>query len=262
MENHLNVRYKIKTLSSYDDDDLIYRSNNSKTLRSSVDLRECDTLVEDQQSLGSCTSSALTSAYELMVKMNNPNDYVELSDLFVYYNARLTEGSVDRDAGIYLRTGLEVMKRYGVCQESLWPYDLDKWDDKPSDEAYRDATKRRIKNYQRLLSTYYITEVLNDNKPVVFGIEVYDSFMELDDRISTVSFPSRKEKSQGGHAMCMIGYDLQKRLFLAKNSFGTDWGMKGYCWIPFDYIRQEGYDCWTFDITPQSSGESNVLPQI
>jgi C1A family cysteine protease len=84
--------------------------------------------------------------------------------------------------------------------------------------------------------------------------------MDLNDRISTVYFPSRKEKSLGGHAMCMVGYDLEKRLFLAKNSFGTTWGDKGYCWIPFDYIKQEGYDIWTFDI-PNQTGDSNVLSE-
>lgn len=258
MENHLNLKYKIRKSFSYDDD-LIYRSNNSKVLRSSVDLREWDSIVENQQTLSSCTGSAITSTYEMMVRMLYPDQYVELSDLFIYYNARLKEGTSNKDVGIYLRTGLEVLKRYGVCKESLWKYDLNNWDDMPPDAAYEDAMKRRIKSYHRLMSTYYITEVLNDNKPVVFGIEVYDSFMELDNRVSTVSFPSRKEKSLGGHAMCMVGYDLPRRLFLAKNSFGADWGMNGYCWVPFDYVRQEGYDCWTFDITPQSLGESNVL---
>lgn len=251
MENHLNIRFKIKQSLS-NDDDLIYKNDVSKVFRSSVDLRECDTLVENQQSLGSCTSSALTSAYELMIKMMYPEKYVELSDLFVYYNARMEEGSVDKDQGIYLRSGLEAIKKYGICEESVWPYDLEKWDDAPPDMAYENAKNKKITKYQKLISTYYITEVLNNNKPVVFGMEVYDSFMELDDRICTVSFPSRKEKSRGGHAMCMVGYDLNKRMFLAKNSFGTDWGMKGYCWIPFDYLRQEGYDCWTFDISPQT----------
>jgi C1A family cysteine protease len=90
---------------------------------------------------------------------------------------------------------------------------------------------------------------------------IYDSFMNLNERISTVSFPSRKENSLGGHAMCMVGYDLEKRLFLAKNSFGPEWGDNGYCWIPFDYIQQEGYDVWTFDI-PNQTGEPNVLFEI
>jgi C1A family cysteine protease len=101
--------------------------------------------------------------------------------------------------------------------------------------------------------------VINNNKPVVFGMTIYESFMDLNERISTVTFPSRKERNLGGHAMCMVGYDLNKRLFLAKNSFGSDWGDNGYCWIPFDYIEKEAYDIWTFEIPPQA-GELNVLP--
>jgi C1A family cysteine protease len=120
--------------------------------------------------------------------------------------------------------------------------------------------EKKISCYKKLISTYYVTEVLNNNKPVVFGMEIYESFMDLNERISTVSFPGRKEKSLGGHAMCMVGYDLSKRLFLAKNIFKPNWGSEGCCWIPFDYIRQEGYDIWTFDINHRS-GDSNVLPQ-
>lgn len=257
MEDYLRFRIKRSLNSS---NDFIYRNNNSKCLKQFVDLRPFDTIIENQQSLNSCTSSAITSTYELMVKQLYPDQYVELSDLFVYYNARDKEGSLNDDNGIYIRTALEVLKQYGVCEENIWPYDLEKWDDKPSEIAYQDALKRRIPKYQKIISTYYLTEVLCDSKPAVFGMEIYDSFMELDNRISTVTFPSRKEKSLGGHAMCMVGYDLEKRLFLAKNSFGTDWGMEGYCWIPFDYLKQEAYDCWIFDIPPQS-GEQNVLPQ-
>jgi C1A family cysteine protease len=258
MENHLNVRFKIRKSSSITDDYQIYKNNTNKLLQPVVDLRKSDTFVEDQLSLGSCSSAALTSAYELAVKLKNPDEYVELSDLFIYYNAREKEGTIYKDEGIYIRTGLEVMKEYGVCEESLWPYDLEKWDDKPPYEAYENAKKRKIIDYKRLISIYYMTEVLNDNKPVVFGMEIYDNFMRLNESNNTVSLPSRKEKNLGGHAMCMVGYDLDNKLFLSKNSFGTDWGMKGYCWIPFDYIKQEGYDCWTFDISPQP-GESNVL---
>jgi C1A family cysteine protease len=142
----------------------------------------------------------------------------------------LIENTFNQD-GIYLRDGLKSLKKLG-----------------------------KISSYQKLISIYYITEVLNHNKPVVFGMEIYDSFMDLNERISTVNFPGRKERSIGGHAMCMVGYDMRKRLFLAKNNLGTKWGDNGYCWIPFDYIRQEGYDIWTFDISNQA-GEPNVLPQ-
>jgi C1A family cysteine protease len=254
------MKFNIKP-SLPDDRDYIYRSDSTEVLRESVDLREWDTIVESQDSLGSCSANAITNAYELCVNRMYPEYFTHLSRLFIYYNTRLEHGIVEEDEGMFLRDGMKSLTRYGVCCEDLWPYDITKFNIEPSEEAYEDAKKRRILRYQKLISTYYITEVLNNNKPVVFGMTIYDSFMNLNERISTVSFPSRKEKSMGGHAMCMVGYDLKKRLFLAKNSFGTDWGEDGYCWIPFDYIRQEGYDIWTFDI-PNLRGNSNVLSEI
>jgi len=243
-----------------DDRDYIYYSDSTEVLREYVDLREWDTIVESQSSLGSCASNALTNAYELCVNQMYPEYFTHLSRLFIYYNTRALYGDIQKDDGMFLRDGLKSLAKFGVCSESLWSYDIEKFDDKPKDECYRDAKKRIIPKYEKLISIYYITEVLNRNKPVVFGMDIYDSFMDLDDRISTVHLPSRKEKSRGGHAMCMVGYNLKKGLFLAKNSFGNSWGDNGYCWIPFDYIRQEGYDIWTFDI-PNQTGDSNVLSE-
>jgi C1A family cysteine protease len=46
----------------------------------------------------------------------------------------------------------------------------------------------------------------------------------------------------------MVGYDMPKRLLLARNSFGINWCMNGYCWIPFDYAQDNFMDMWTIDI--------------
>jgi C1A family cysteine protease len=251
------MKFNIKP-SLPDNRDYIYRSNSTGVLREQVDLRQWDTIVESQDSLGSCSSNAITNAYELCVNRMYPEYFTHLSRLFIYYNARSEYGNILEDEGMFLRDGLKTLKKFGVCSEELWSYDIEKFNIRPPENAYKDAEKRKILKYQKLTSIYYITQVINNNKPVVFGMQIFDSFMDLNERISTVSFPSRKEKSLGGHAMCMVGYDLNKRLFLAKNSFGPDWGNNGYCWIPFDYIIKEGYDIWTFEITNQT-GESNVL---
>jgi C1A family cysteine protease len=253
------MKFNIKA-SPADERDYIYRSDSTEVLRQTVDLRQWDSLVESQQSLGSCASNALTNAYELSVIHEYPEYLKQLSRLFIYYNTRSEYGNVLEDNGMFLRDGLKSLSKFGVCSEELWPYAIENFDDNPTDECYEDAKKRKIIKYQKLISTYYITEVLNNNKPVVFGMTIYESFMNMNERISTVYFPSRKEKSLGGHAMCMVGYNLENRLFLAKNSFGADWGEGGYCWIPFDYITQEGYDIWTFDI-PNQTGDTNVLSE-
>jgi C1A family cysteine protease len=48
--------------------------------------------------------------------------------------------------------------------------------------------------------------------------------------------------------MFLVGYDLDRELVLARNSFGTDWGDSGHCWIPLDYVRSDFLDMWIFDI--------------
>jgi len=240
--------------------DSIYKNDSTEVLREFVDLREWDSIIESQYQLGSCASNALTNAYELSVIREYPEYFTELSRLFIYYNTRAEYGNVLEDNGMFLRDGLKSLAKFGVCSEKLWPYNSSQVFTQPTVECYNDAEKRKIVKYQRILSIYYITQVLNNNKPVVFGMEIYENFMNLNERISTVTFPSRKEKSIGGHGMCMVGYDLKNKLFLAKNSFGSNWGAGGYCWIPFDYIRQEAYDIWTFDV-PNQPGDLNVLSE-
>ena len=47
--------------------------------------------------------------------------------------------------------------------------------------------------------------------------------------------PIGNEKEYGGHAVLLVGYD--ERGFIAKNSWGTDWGDGGYFRVAWDYHR-------------------------
>ena len=94
-----------------------------------------------------------------------------------------------------------------------------------------------------------IIDALNADCPVVIGINVYNSFYDLETPGKTVlSMPAESDELIGGHAVCLVGYDLNKQLLLARNSFGTDWGEQGYFYIPFDYMTKDVMDCWMFDI--------------
>ena len=137
-----------------------------------VDLRHLSTTVEDQLDLGSCTGSALTSAYELLLKIKSPEKFVELSRLFVYYNSRLIENTVDIDSGAYIRDGIKALRKYGACREDLWPYKPEEFATQPTQECYDDAATRSIKNYRRLANVNDMLDALNNNQPVVFGMSV------------------------------------------------------------------------------------------
>lgn len=143
---------------------------------------------------------------------------------------------------------MQGLKHYGACEESLWPYDPSKVTVKPTDESYQEALSRRITEYRLITDVQAMVQALSDNQPVVFGVTIYPDFMWLNVVNDVVSMPGENEPDIGAHAMCAIGYDLDKKLFLVKNSFGTEWGNQGYCWIPFEYIEQYQSEVWVFSI--------------
>lgn len=233
--------------SKPDSRDHVYHQRRSG-YRPEVDLREWDSLVEDQGLLGSCTAEAMTSAYELMVRYQYPDAYVELSELFVYYNTRAFYGEQSFDTGATLRDTLKSCRQYGLCWEDLWPYDIEKFDLQPSNEAYQDAKSRVVTKYQALKSQDAILESIDNYHPVLIAIEVYESFNIINKSNDILSMPAPGEVMLGGHAVVFVGYNIEKKLYLVKNSYGAGWGNAGYFWMPFEYYTQHGWEAWQFDL--------------
>jgi C1A family cysteine protease len=91
-------------------------------------------------------------------------------------------------------------------------------------------------------------ECLAEGYPLVFGFSVYEAF-ESDEVAKTgkLNLPEQGEKQLGGHAVMAAGYDDDDQRVLVRNSWGTDWGMKGYFTMPYDYISNDNLadDFWT-----------------
>jgi len=242
--------FALKT-SAPDSRDYIYRKSGAP-LKSSIDLRQFDSLIENQLDLGSCVGNAITNCYELQVKKLYPDTFVDLSRLFVYYNARLLDGTTDSDVGTTIKSGIQAGNHFGLCTEELWPYDISKFTTKPIPQCYRDGSYRVITQYQSLATVEDILDCLNNDKPVVIGTHLYESFMSLDKDNAIVQSTGYNDGYIGAHAMVALGYDLEKRWLLVKNSFGTEWGENGYCYIPFYYAQKEFFERWMFEITNPS----------
>ena len=217
-------------------------------IRESVDLRPMASDVEQQSNLGSCASQAIVGAYELIVKRDYPESYVDLSPLFLYYNARLQDSTVNEDIGAYPRDALRAAKQYGICTEELWPYDVSKFKVRPTDECYVDALTSTVENYYRLTGIDDITDALNAGTPVIAGIRVFKAFEEISPSDPILKLPEPNEEPIGAHAILFVGYDLDRRLILARNSFGSSWGDHGHFWIPFDYLNSQLTDAWIIEI--------------
>lgn len=215
-----------------------------------VDLRKNCPPVYDQGELGSCTANAIGAAIQFNQIKQKKKSFIP-SRLFIYYNERVIERSVNSDNGAQIRNGIKTVNKIGACPETLWTYDTGpkKFTQKPAPACYTKAADNQVVSYQRLNQTLMqLKGCLADGYPFVFGFSVYDSL--YDDKVSKtgiVPLPGPKEKTEGGHAVMAVGYDDKNQRFIVRNSWGTGWAQKGYFTLPYAYVTDSSLadDFWT-----------------
>jgi C1A family cysteine protease len=203
-----------------------------------VDLTRACPHIYDQGELGSCTAQAIAAALQFDQIKQARSDVFTPSRLFIYYNERSIEGTVEEDAGAMLRDGIKSVAREGAPHESIWPYVIARFRRAPTSAAYSDAALHQALIYQRVKQTEAeLRGCLASGYPFVFGFSVYESFES--DRVTktgVVPMPSRHESVLGGHAVLAVGYDEEEKRFLVRNSWGPRWGREGYFRMPYAYL--------------------------
>jgi C1A family cysteine protease len=220
-------------------------------LPSAADLRSKCPPVYDQGQLGSSTANSIAGAVQFDLMRENKNAFMP-SRLFIYYNERSMQGTVDSDSGAQIRDGVKSVAGQGNCPEDLWPYAINKFADKPPQACYDDAVKHKAVQYQRVVRDLnQMKGCLASGYPFVFGFSVYQSFESQQvAQTGHASLPSPGEQAIGGHAVLAVGYDDSQNWFIVRNSWGTGWGMKGYFTLPYSYLLIENLsdDFWTIRV--------------
>ena len=227
----------------------------------SVDLKDQFDEVYDQGSLGSCTAQAIASLYDYHYNSSGGSGSSNLqgdfkaSRLFIYYNERYLENHVYVDSGATIEDGMNVLRIYGACSEELCEYNIRKFTQVPSENAYKNALSHKIYTSSSIENSIDLFKLaLSHGNPVVFGFDVYESFMTLSTAKSGIMpIPKDTEKLLGGHAVVAVGYNDEKDslenskgCFLVRNSWGKDWGNDGYFWMPYENIKYIS-DCWIIE---------------
>jgi C1A family cysteine protease len=250
-----------------------HKEAGSVSFPTSTDLRPWCSPIEDQGSLGSCTAQAGVGLMEYLQRRAF-GIHTDASRLFLYKTTRSLLHWTG-DTGAFLRSTMGAMVLFGVPPEEYWPYTTKKptgttipefhFDVEPPAFCYSFAKEYQPIKYLRLdppgisrnalLSR--IKAYLNSGLPSMFGFTVFNSIGYS--RVSgKIKFPCPRERILGGHAVVAVGYDDNKKIvnpicpkaettgaLLIRNSWGTDWGEKGYGWLPYDYIlRGAASDFW------------------
>src|SRR5690348_15528407 len=158
--------------------DLLYAAPVAalQALPNKVDLTTKCPPVYDQGNLGSCTANAIGGAIQFEQMKQSLPDFTP-SRLFIYYNERAMEGTIDSDSGAMIRDGVKSVNSLGVCPESEWPYDISQFTNKPPAQSYRDALNCKALQYSRVARTLnQMKGCLASGSPFIFGISVYESF--------------------------------------------------------------------------------------
>lgn len=222
-----------------------------------VDLRSNCPPVYDQGQLGSCTANAIGAAVQYD-QMKQRRKTFNPSRLFIYYNERAMEGTVESDSGAMIRDGVKSVAKEGSCNEESWPYEIERFRDKPSRACYAEGKQNQAIQYLRLTPGLgQLKGCLAEGFPFVFGFTVYDSFESAEvAKTGHAPMPEADEAVLGGHAVLAVGYDESKQWFIVRNSWGTRWGMRGYFTLPYPYLTQPSLarDFWTIRSVEGAAG--------
>lgn len=213
-------------------------------LPTKIDYAEKMTPVRDQGDEGTCVAFASVVGVKEYQDTKEYKKMIGLSPRYLYSLCKKNDGDPDTE-GTYPRVAMKMLLNYGTSPESYWPYRPHQAD-KPKSGAAKIALRYRVKAYARIKTILEMKRSLVINGPFLAGVDVYESwFTAKVDKTGLVPMPKKNDQYQGGHAICIAGYDDTRKLFKFKNSWGDRWGDRGYGCLSYNYMGQYCVDAWS-----------------
>lgn len=218
--------------------DVTYEAPKDQILPSSVDLRNDFPEIKNQGTQGACTAFSLVSVIEYFLSKTLKKK-TNLSEAFAYYNARVLRNETNIDGGATFIDIIQSIRDNGVCLEELCPYDPNVYSEKPSEEAYSEAESRKITEAKNVcINVNDVKSALAQGFPVIISARAIDSYLSNRNGVLRIPTDTELEDTDNNHAMVICGYIDKEGFFIVRNSWGKNFGDKGYCYLPYEYFRK------------------------
>lgn len=212
---------------------------STSNLPSSYDLSSDMPPVGNQGNIGSCVAWAAgyyLKSYQEKVQHNYQYSGYNtvMSPPFMYNQIKIG----DCQSGSYFVDAFNLLKDQGICTLEQMPFDGQDCETQPNSTQTQQALSNKISSFERLPNDgivnnikYYITQ----NTPIVIGVKVDNAFSNRHNINYEFIYEGLANPSTfSNHAMLVVGYDDGRNAFKVINSWGTNWGNNGYCWINYD----------------------------
>lgn len=164
--------------------------------------------------------------------------------------------------GMPLSKAFELLKKEGCATLSEMPYNPTIPATPPSDASQRRAQRYKARMVAQLFSgkpsragTPANPAILKSylarmQTPFVMALPVFKDFPAKNARVANnfvyrLGVSPTQANFRGMQAVAVIGYDDAKKAFRIVNSWGANWGDRGFLWLSEEFVRDWGSDGWS-----------------
>lgn len=242
-----------------------YDGSKDLNLPKQVDLSPYCPAVRNQGDIYSCVGwavgyGAMTIRRAIRHNWTDKNTITTnaYSALFIYNQIR--EGHCRQ--GSSLSKAMELLRTRGDCPARAFDFNVEDCEKQPTPTLLQLAQRDTISDYLTLFGRqdaaqakiWKVKRALAQREPVIIGMAIRQNFYQLNH--AKFWWPDiGNTNPAGGHAMTVVGYDDELGAFLIFNSWGPNWGDKGFIRIKYEDFAE--YCKYAYILI----GELSVAPQ-
>lgn len=206
----------------------------------------------NQGDVGACVGFSIANSRAIQEKVqHNADEWIEFAPMYIYgnrYSDRKLNGEpkkpVSTGSGLYPREALRILKNYGICKKEYADYLVE----------YPECCDRYLRNYKELderaypyrISSYYrlknkidMMNAVYTLKAALICVPVYESlyFPDEDGYVK----PDCSGELFGYHCMTLIGYNIDKNVYIVQNSWDNTYGKNGIIYLDMNYPISEAW---------------------